>query len=374
MNSVELKLVQARTNLLMDHEFFGALATRLDLVASERFPTMATDGRSIYYNPAFVEKMTVHETCGVICHEVLHVTQGHCWRRGGREYKAWQRATDLAINPIILNAGLVLPTGGLVNPKYDGWAAEQIYPLEQQEQEKGGGGQGQDSGNEPDSGCGEVLDNTGPESEVERAEWETAVMQAAQAAKAQGKLPAGMERLVEQLGKARVDWKSVMRRFIQQSCKADYTWKKPAVRYLASGLYLPSLYSEAMPPVVDGIDTSGSVENAELAVFEAEQNAIMREVLPEKLYAVYCDAKVQKVDEFERGEVITFKPKGGGGTDFRPVFSWVEKEGIDPACLVYLTDGMGTYPEQPPPYPVLWVMTTDVQAPFGEIIKIQMEQ
>jgi predicted metal-dependent peptidase len=97
---------------------------------------------------------------------------------------------------------------------------------------------------------------------------------------------------------------------------------------------------------------------------------VIREVKPESTHVVYCDAEVSKVETFDRDELIEFKPEGGGGTDFRPVFDWVEKEGIEPACLIYFTDLDGTFPDKEPEYPVLWVSVGRAEAPFGETLQL----
>ena len=69
-------------------------------------------------------------------------------------------------------------------------------------------------------------------------------------------------------------------------------------------------------------------------------------------------------------------PVGGGGTDFRPFFEAVDQAASpfgDGVC-VYLTDGAGTFPAEPPPLPVLWVVTPggrDLAAfPFGEAVRL----
>jgi predicted metal-dependent peptidase len=63
------------------------------------------------------------------------------------------------------------------------------------------------------------------------------------------------------------------------------------------------------------------------------------------------------------------KALGGGGTDFAPVFKHVEEQGIEAACLVYLTDMYGSFPKSAPDYPVLWVSTSHIDnAPFGEVL------
>lgn len=59
---------------------------------------------------------------------------------------------------------------------------------------------------------------------------------------------------------------------------------------------------------------------------------------------------------------------GGGGTDFRPVFAYLEEQAIMPQSLIFLTDLCGQFPEEGPNYPVIWAATTTAQAPFGETI------
>ena len=71
--TIEEKLSRARTQLLLNQPFFGTLCLRLKLVAMSSLPTMATDGRRLVYNPAFVDQLTPAELEGVIAHEVMHV-------------------------------------------------------------------------------------------------------------------------------------------------------------------------------------------------------------------------------------------------------------------------------------------------------------
>jgi predicted metal-dependent peptidase len=135
-------------------------------------------------------------------------------------------------------------------------------------------------------------------------------------------------------------------------------------------LYLPSVHRSGIGTVVIAVDTSGSIGRKELEQFAAEISAISDEAKPEAIYVVYCDAAVQSVQEFGSSEPVRLEPKGGGGTDFRPAFEWVESNGITPACLIYLTDlCCDSYPE-PPQYPVLWVTDSRRIAPFAETVRI----
>ena len=90
------------------------------------------------------------------------------------------------------------------------------------------------------------------------------------------------------------------------------------------------------------------------------------------MHILYIDAAVAGVDTFEAGEEIVARPRGGGGTDFCPAFKWTEENGIEPQALVYFTDMYGSFPDNAPPYPVIWVSTSDEsKAPFGEVINVR---
>jgi predicted metal-dependent peptidase len=135
-------------------------------------------------------------------------------------------------------------------------------------------------------------------------------------------------------------------------------------------LYLPSLYSEELGTVVIAVDTSCSISNREIDQFGAEVSAILEE-FDTTAHVVYCDTDVQWTETFSQRDLpLKLHPKGGGGTDFRPPFEWVEDRQMEPCCLVYLTDlECSRFPEEPS-YPVLWVVVGDYRqpVPFGEVL------
>jgi len=383
MDKAEQMIVRARTALILSEPFFGALALRLRCQEDPACETLWTDGLHLGYNPAFVETLSQAELKGVVCHEVLHCSNGHPWRREHRDMKKWNDACDYAINPIVEGAGMTLPDGCLNSPQFKGKSAELIYSLlPNSESGKQGGGQGRGQqgkqGQAPGQGGstygpGEVRDAPAEGAADQEADWKIATAQAAKVAKSQGKLPAELDRWVGEALRPKVDWKAILHRFVQQAAKLDYSWRRPNPRYVASRLYLPVLHSEQMPPLVVVVDTSGSIGSEELKQFAGEISAIMAQVKPERVHVIYCDARVQRVEEYEPGDDLQLRPKGGGGTNFAPPFEWVQKEGLEPACLIYLTDGWGSFPTEAPPYPTLWIMTTDKdQVPFGEVVRLEL--
>lgn len=309
---------------------------------------------------------------------------------------------DFAINPILEEGQVgVYPTKcaeKLINPKYTGHSAEDIYDMMEKEREKKGGkgnkqkinlnGITLDLSKSDPGGMGGFsqpvnVDGT-PLSSAQAAELERSIdariSASAAAAKSQGKLPAGLERLLQIALKPEVDWRERLWQFVTKIIPSDITWTRPKRRFIWQDLYLPSQLKTGTGPILVIMDTSGSISfdgpNSEGGQFAAEIKSIHEDVKPEKLYVMYCDADVhpnrkgEKIDVFLPDDEFVLNPRGGGGTDFRPPFKLADKEGLDIQCAIYLTDMYGSFPEKQPPYPVLWVATSDTQGPFGETIRI----
>jgi len=420
------KLTRARVQLLLAQPFFGTLCLRLKLIPGN-LPTMATDGSRIVYNSAFVQQLNPAELEGTLAHEVLHCALGHQCRRGDRDPELWNEAADFAINPILVGNGFTLPAGALLDPAFNNLSAEEIYarllqrtsgsragPKQEEQHASGAGGNSDNSreGQQPGAanpklgssdeaaskqageasqsaipgsmrpgGFGEVsdaVDEEGqPASPAERHrqqhEWSIAAEQALRSAKACGHEPAGIDRPLSESRQSRQDWRALLRDFVAATMPSDYRWSPPNHRYIASGLYLPSVERRNLGEIVIAVDTSGSIGKQELEQFAGEVSAISEEAKPEAIHVVYCDAAVQSAQQFGPSEPIRLEPKGGGGTDFCPVFQWVDENNITPVGLIYLTDlCCNSYPEAPG-YPVLWVTDSRREALFGETVRIGPE-
>jgi predicted metal-dependent peptidase len=373
------KITRARIKMLFNQPFFGIIAMKMGVKITEAVPTMAVDGRDMFANPDFTVKMSEEETIGVLCHEVLHIANLHHLRKGDRDHQLWNMACDYVINPIVLGAGMKLPADRLEDRKYDGMSAERVYDELVKEHGKGN----------PPPGVewGEVKDGTTKpdgtqmsEAEVKMAESEVkvSVAEAAEAATAQGKLPASIAKMVGDLLKAKVNWRDVLRRFVSATRKSQVTWARPNRRLLAHGIRLPGMLKHGMGPLVVAIDTSGSIyaDPALTDQFISEVDSICNEVKPERVHVIFCDSKVRHVEELDDSDMsnafahLKAKVKGGGGTDFRPVFDWVADNDIQPTALIYLTDMEGTFPSAGPDYPVMWAKTTEHAAPWGDDVRL----
>jgi predicted metal-dependent peptidase len=397
-NPTALRIQKARTALLLDHPFFGSLLFRLKGRESRSVKTMATDGVSLFYNPDFVETLNAATLAGTLAHEVMHPALHHHVRRSGRDPRKWNEACDYAINPLLVDAGLSLPDGVLIESRFRGMCAEQIYnllesesetesePVTGDEDEERESPQGESSAapssqqesNEPsapesEGGIGQVLDAPTPDKEAgavegQAREWDVAVNQAMSVARQAGKVPAGLNRTLEGAAEAAVDWRELLRRLWSETIPADYSWLRPNRRHLWTGLYLPGVVREGVGEVAIAVDCSGSVNARQLSLFEAEARSILEGQRPELVYVLYFDTAIHKVDTYAAGQRIDLNPVGGGGTEFGPCFEWLDERGIRPQALVFLTDLYGSFPTTAPAYPVLWASTGSRKAPFGEVI------
>lgn len=428
------RVKRARIALVLDAPFFGVLASRLLIVEDPSCETMWTDGVSVGYNPPWVDEQSDSELKGTWVHEVLHVANEHNLREGKRDHEEWNEACDYAINPIAEAAGFTLPQGVLLNPAYKGMPAELIYekiktgkpkaPPQQSAPQPSKDGKGDDSGNNSDSkddasgksgapskkpgkgkgkagkgsedgqgssgaqdgdsspkppkAAGEVRPApAGVDKKALASDWKVAISNAATFAAAQGDMPGYLKDFLDEVQKPKVDWKEVLWQFVQESIYSpDYKWTRPNRNYLPSGIYLPTLVGEEMPDVVVAEDTSYSVHKALTLQFRGEFGAIVEQMRPRRIHHLQADTRITKVTEMEPGDEFSNEVAGRGGTDFRPVFNWVEKEGHTPACLVYMSDLEGPFPVKEPDYPVLWLCPpgTRINPPWGTKLEIPFDQ
>lgn len=403
-------ITTARKYLVRAFPFYATLILRLPLVADETKKTMATDGRAIYYNPAWTMALPALKVAGVLAHEALHVALLHHTRRGDRDPRGWNHAADYADNAILLESGLFeLPDGALYRKDLSGLSAERIYDIikkeRQEEQQKPKQGPGEGSPGDPGDGspgdtgsgqggdiwaglpekAGEVIDMPGEDGEpataaevaAEERAVGAAVFQAAQAEKSCGSVPGAFESVLEAHQEKPQDWLALIRHALQETVRSSSTWSIRSRRSHALGVYLPGRSRQPMGKIALAVDTSGSVSNDELNRFGGEVQAIAEEVGLSGAVVIYCDARINRVDEYDEGEELQLeKPGGRGGTRFDPPFRWLEDEGFEPHAMIYFTDGVATVTVDEPSYPVIWATTT--RAPsfkgeaWGEVVEVAL--
>lgn len=190
-----------------------------------------------------------------------------------------------------------------------------------------------------------------------------------------GKLPLGAEKILEDLLDPQLPWQELLAQFVTACYGGKRRWLPPSRRHVHQGLYLPSLRDQKLKAVV-AVDTSGSTQN-DLPQFFGELNSLLASFGDYELTVIQCDAKVQKVDTFSNNEPFDpnrkWEPKGFGGTDFRPVFKYIDKhQELAEAPVIFFTDGCGAAPVNAPPNPVLWLLCAGCTPPvrWGTVVKL----
>lgn len=429
---LETKLAAARTRLILEKPFLGALVMHLPLKAADPkwCKTTATDARNFYFNPEYIGRLTLEQTQFVLAHEAMHCALSHFNRRNHRQKHRWDVACDYAVNMILDEERMRGPDNALMNAAYRGLTAEEIYPVlhedppeetqdmhlfdnepsegggegEQQEQNDAEQGQGQGEKSQPsqgDSGGGkpdQQQDQQGqgdrqlqsgepqPSGETESPpppptdpnqldeQWKSRLAAAAQAARQAGKLSQSMMRLVDNLLAPQLPWRALLARFMMNAARDDYSFQRTSRRSAGNpgDAMMPRLYSQSVNVIVV-LDTSGSVTQDELREFLSEIDALKAQVRAEiTLHA--CDDKLAAGGpwRYAMWEAMSLPDEisGGGGTDFQPVFEWVTREHLSPDLLVYFTDAEGQFPEREPGYPVVWLVKGKARTPFGTRIQL----
>lgn len=415
LKALETKLAAARTRLILEKPFLGALVMHLPLKASDAqwCKTTATDARNFYFNPAYIARLTLEQTQFVLAHEAMHCALSHFARRNHRQKHRWDVACDYAVNMILDQERMQPPDNALMSASYRGLTAEEIYPLlhedppeetqdthlfdnsssegsegSPEEQEQDGRGRENESESEERNEAGSPETSEGGEGESRQAsagdrappppadpdkldeQWKSRLAAAAQAARQAGKLSQSLMRFVDDLLAPQLPWRALLARYMMSAARDDYSFQRASRR--EGEALMPRLHSQGVKVVV-ALDSSGSVTREELQEFLTEIGALKAQVRAEIILHA-CDDKLCPNGpwRYELWDEITLPEgvSGGGGTDFRPVFDWLDRDRLSPDLLVYFTDAEGRFPDREPSFPVLWLVKGKAPVPFG--IRLQL--
>lgn len=359
----------------------------------DNIPTACTNGRDVYYGRKFVDKLDDTELRGLIIHEAKHKAFRHLtiWKHlYEKKARLANMACDYVINLQIFDEDkegrfVKLPEGGLLDERFRGMDAATVYKILEKEQGKcKGNGEGEQCDGDDDGGGGNGFDEHDWEgaqdmSTEERETLANDIDQALrQGAILAGKMKGNVPRDVVEALTPKVDWRAALRDFVTSFCadRDESTWRSPARRWIAQDVYMPSSISDKIGRIVVGIDTSGSIGNAEIGQFLGELKAICETVKPEGIDLLYWDTQVCQHEKYDgdaiEGILQSTKPKGGGGTDPQCIPDYINKHKIEVACAVILTDGHVSGWGKGWSCPLLWGITTKgITAHVGKSITIQ---
>jgi predicted metal-dependent peptidase len=330
--------------------------------------TADVNGAIIRYNPEFLKGQTIAQFAGLMAHECWHVAYQHLARRGSRDPIIWNCAGDYIINSMLTKAGFEIPTGGLLDKKYnpdDDWSTDTVYDDLMEEHKdfdtetlmldlrEGEGG----------SMEGPALDSKVTNIIVR------ARTQSQMSGKAAGEIPDEIERLINELLNPKLPWPVILHKFLDQRVREAYSWARKNRRY-PSDTYLPSLHSYGLGHLTFAIDTSGSIEDEKLQEMLSEIKGIQEVFNPEHMTIIDCDSEIHQVHDVDQTtDILSLNFHGGGGTRFQPVLDYVAEHPTQ--ALIYFTDLYGESDLDPVEYPILWICNSDHEpAPIGETVYV----
>jgi len=357
-------LSKAKMGILIEgSKFLVTIVFSMNHVWDEAIPTAATNGKEVKYNPDFFMSLSPEERIFIIAHEAWHTALNHLTRGENKDQGLYNQAGDYVINQLLVDAGMKMPKGGLLNFEYKGLSTDQIYELLEVDP---------NSKNRGYTLEGDIEQNL---SEEEKEELEVttkltlvkALAKAKMAKESIGTIPNEVIRLIDDLINPKLPWEDLLQRFLTDRINDDFTWSRPN-KYFLPEYILPSQYSETLGHIAIAIDTSGSLSKKELTSFLSEINYIHKTFKPSKLTILDCDYKIHNVYEITDSEnIMDLEFTGNGGTSFHPVFNYLEDKA--PQALIYFTDLYAEPIKKTPDYPILWICTSDhTEAKVGETI------
>jgi predicted metal-dependent peptidase len=174
-----------------------------------------------------------------------------------------------------------------------------------------------------------------------QGKWKKIISEGAAMAKQQGKLPAGLERMIEDILDSKIGWKEKLYKYIVDQIVCDFTWSKPSKRSWGLNTYLPSPLKESIK-IVASVDTSGSIGEDELQAFLSELVSIGNSFENIEIEIIVCDAAVHEtyvLDKNNVDDIMNLKMSGGGGTSHEPIIKHIKENITDCKIAVHFTDG-----------------------------------
>lgn len=356
--------------------FIATVLLGLKHELDDSFPTAATNGTTVKYNPEFVDNLTQDQLVFLMLHETWHVAYLHMVRLGDKYPQVWNMAGDYVINNMLVDQGFKMPPNGLQDYLYSNMSTEQVYELLKENK-----GSGDEDSFEMDiymdnPGDGEGQGGKDPkevEEEIKGIIVRAITQHQMDASKEAGNIPQEILRSVEELINPKLDWRQLLARFVSEKSKEDYSWSRPNRRFISQGLILPSQYSESISDLTIAIDTSGSVDERMLTEMLSEINYIQDTIKPKNTTILDFDTEIHNVYHLnEDTDIMSLEFNGGGGTYIDPVFEYCNS---NPTKALIVFSDLYFHPyEEEVAYPVMWIVydNPDPSVPFGEIVKYEL--
>lgn len=417
--SVSLEILDLiRRELYLELRYIKSALSAVILEPDPQIKTFATDGEHLYFsteqimrvfqkNPRFLDRAYLHS--------ILHCMFYHLWSRNKREAFCWHTACDIAVEMTIDHIDKKLFKRALsflrkeiyeeIEAAEEGISAAVIYRILQNKSKEEVQRLAQEFYTDDHRFWPTDQEAKTPQMEAMRKKWQKLTRQMEMEKKEQGKdTDEGKRLLLEQIKarKSQRDYREFLKRFTVRREELQLDPDEFDLNYYTYGLRLyknlpfieplETKENKKIQEFVIVIDTSYSTNGTLVENFLKETFSILTQegqfFADSKIYILQCDEEVQKVQKIERTDQIdpflhTFEVIGGGNTDFRPAFSYVQdlrEKGELKALkgMLYFTDGRGIYPKKRPDYDVAFLFAGPYEKqnvpPWAMQLKLEKEE
>lgn len=116
-----------KRKMLVKYPFFGSVVAGVNYKEDNDEPTASTDGETIYYNPQYLEGLSIEQQTFTFAHEVCHIAFNHILRSEGKDFNLWNIAADGVTNQFLKRDGLKMPPGVIDIEEAINYDVEQLY-------------------------------------------------------------------------------------------------------------------------------------------------------------------------------------------------------------------------------------------------------
>ena len=379
------ELQVARVRAAHQRSYFAPALFNLVPVETTLIDSMAVDAQwRLYYNATWLAAHTVEENATLLIHEVGHLLRNHDGRKhdaGARDDRRWNTAGDCEINDDLHAEGLPLPGNPPLPGTYGlptGDTAEHYY----KQLPTSPRGNAQDSAHDCGSGAhGERRfwelpgdeGNEGGVPGVDRIKAELVRRETARRIDEMSLYADDVSLRWRRWARAtlapKVDYMATIRHVVRRALhdstlgRYDRTYRRPHRRQACYGEFLMPSFYQPRPRPGFLIDTSGSMQDSQLARAVAELGGLTRQLgYGADVVVACCDAAVHDVKKvFSAAQVELY---GGGGTDMRDgMRAFIERTSASIDLLIIVSDCHTPWPIETPPFPVITIRVGDGPPP-----------
>ena len=373
--------------LIFKEPFYGHVMQALPRSFSNAIPTAAVGINNglvemLFNADFFINELNTSERVGVLKHEILHIVFRHLYRnkKYGKIKLIYNIAADLVVNQYIGN--WQLPDNAIKINSFPELKLEENQTLEYYIEQLLTIDNGKlsiiipadyfDSHDIWDEMSNETNDSTKDIAAYKLDRIIIDSFEKASNSKDHGDIPREIKQAIFKIQasyKSNINWKKSLKIFAQHSMRSSVflTHNRISKRFNTR----PGVKIKRSEKLLIAIDTSGSISEKELDVFFREIDLIYK--TGAEIDIVECDAKIQGF--YKYNGVCPENVSGRGGTDFDPVFEFINKGKLNYDGCIYLTDGYASAPKIKCRVKLLWVVTSDIDTSHlinGKIIKLNI--